>query len=115
MPYVRADTKPRTTPVERISDESVYPLIDSEIQRIPERLGVFLLYDSNGPICVDYGNMQNGVQTARPQHPEATRFRLIQSCKDPQSMAQLVEVLKKDHGLIRTQPIGFSPSASKTP
>jgi len=111
MPYVKADTSPRTVPIERISDESVYPLIDAEIQRVPDRFGVYVLHDSGGPIWVEHDNLLNGVLMAKSRHPKATGFQLIQRYRDMQSMVDLVEVLRKEYGLSSKQPMGFSRPA----
>jgi hypothetical protein len=111
MPYVTCDTTPRYTPIERISDEELHFLIDSEVQKVPFIYGVFILYDNTGPIFVGAGTLLNELLAARGRHPEATRFSLKLGFTDYRSTEQLVEMLRRECGLADVQtnkePIGF--------
>jgi hypothetical protein len=106
-PYVRADTTSRVMAPERIADELLHPLIDSEIQRVPDRYGITLLYNAEGTVIhVADGMMLGEVLMAKQRFPETTDFSLILNCNDYRSTGQLVENLRKKFGLDRKQ-IGF--------
>jgi hypothetical protein len=96
---------------ERITDEKLHPLIDSEKQRVPQRTGVVILYDNNQiPIGVECDTMLNAVLAAHARYPQAAWFSLIQRYENTPSMMQLVDVLRKNYGLVRKEPIGFAHS-----
>lgn len=111
MPYVTCDTTPSYTPIERISDEGLHFLIDSEVQKVPFIHGVFILYNKTGPIFVGSGTLLNELLAARGRHPEATRFSLKLGLPDIRSADQLAAMLKREYGLtdvpVNKEPIGF--------
>jgi hypothetical protein len=110
MSYRVRDTTPPAKPVERITDEDLHPLIDSEIQRVPSVMGVYILYDGSGPIAVTWGELLGQALMARTAHPKATRFSL-RFCDNVLDAMQIADVLRKELGLISKEPIGFSRPA----
>jgi hypothetical protein len=112
MAYITCSTNPRYIPIETISDEDLHFLIDSEVQRVPSRCAVFILYDAGGAIYVGCGTLLNELPVAKAKHPTATRFSLRGlSLKDYRSVQQLAEMLKQEFGLqdqpTNKEPIGF--------
>lgn len=107
MPYKIRDTAPPAAPIARITDEEWYPLIDTEIQRVPAEFGIYILCEGTIVVHADRGQLQTEILMARKRFPNATRFSLRFGYEDDTSARQFVELLRREFGLTSKEPIGF--------
>jgi hypothetical protein len=94
-----------------IQDENRYLLVDSEIERVPSRVGIYQIWQGDRCVYVDEGDLRIRVQTAKGFFPAATHFSLVLN-SDGNNRFRIVEQLRVAHGLTQAKrPIGFSRSA----
>jgi hypothetical protein len=94
-----------------IQDDKPHLLVDSEIERVPFRVGVFQIWQGDRCVYVDEGDLRIRVQTAKGFFPAATHFSLVPN-SDGADRFQIVEKLRLAYGLTHAKPpIGFARSA----
>lgn len=88
------------TPIETIKEGELYYLTDANLQMLPLRDAVYVLYDTQRGILVDSGTLLNEVPVAAKRHPSATRFS-VHGLKltQRQDIEQLAQRLRQMFGL----------------
>jgi hypothetical protein len=90
----------------KIQDQELHLLIDSEVDRVPHHLGVFMLWQGSHCVHVDEGILRTTLLVARAHFPSATHISLVKNSHGNDRF-QIVEKLRVLHGLSGKPLIGF--------
>ena len=94
---------------EKISDEELHPLVDAEIERVPQQAGVYMLWQGQTLVDADWdSNLRSRILTKRGRFPGATHFSLDMRYSDEASLEGLAANIRREYGLDRKPGIGFS-------
>ncbi|MBZ5706848.1 MAG: hypothetical protein LAN63_15975 [Acidobacteriia bacterium] len=81
--------------------QELHPFNDAEIAKLPEKPGVYILFQIEVAVHVDSaGNLRKGVRTAKARFPAASHFSV--ETLSTRALAQRVKHLRQELKLVRT-------------
>ncbi|HYL16894.1 MAG TPA: hypothetical protein VEV41_27930 [Terriglobales bacterium] len=84
----------------------LHPFNDSEIEKLPRRKGVYVLFQIETPVHADgAANLREALRHAKAEFPQATHFSVEALNRDARVMKQRVRKLREELHLVRA--VGF--------
>jgi hypothetical protein len=81
----------------------LHPFSDSEIAQVPQKRGVYVLFQVENPIYADGAqNLRKGVLRGKEQFPRATHFAVETLSTNARAFSQRVRKLRQEMKLVRT-------------
>ncbi|HZQ21324.1 MAG TPA: hypothetical protein VFA89_00710 [Terriglobales bacterium] len=88
-----------------------HPICDTEIAKLPQTPGVYLVFQIQIPIYVDSAdNLREAVQGIKAKFPRATHFSVEQPNGGAEKLAARVQKLREDLKLVRVAAFVGPPS-----
>jgi hypothetical protein len=80
----------------------LHPFSDWEIAQVPQKRGVYILFQVESPIHADGAeNLRKGIVGAKEKFPRATHFAVETLSSNARAFSQRVRKLKKEMKLVR--------------
>ncbi len=81
----------------------LHPFSEPEIARVPQKRGVYVLFQVENPIHADGAeNLRKGVLRGKEKFPRATHFAVETLSSNARAFSQRVRKLREEMKLVRT-------------
>lgn len=79
-----------------------HPFSDAEIAKIPQKSGVFLIFQVEVPVHVDGAkDLRSAVRKARPLYPAATHFA-VEPIDGERAISERLQLLRRELNRVRS-------------